>query len=201
MAAFFVGVVIAIFTQCFICLFTFPVPFLASSSFNILYLQNMRLYLHMRSTTKALTSLMKLPTTSAKGGADPSLQKQTHLSLKASAKQSTSDSEAWGRTSTWSWGTPRKAWLHLASPSRSWERMAPRAWGPTIRMTSAFTKGHWGQGSTPLWHYPHAWGWWVKTKMGCRMGSEDKKGKSVNSSDKGCVCICISQKDFTVNSS
>lgn len=115
----------------------------------------------MRSTTEVFTSLMKFPTTSAGGDADPWLQIHGHQAETAAAKRSISDWVAWGRSSTWTWGRPQRALLHLALPSRSWERMAPRAWGPTTRMTSAFTRDHWGQGSTPLWHCPHAWGWWV----------------------------------------
>lgn len=168
LATFLSGVVIL--TQCFAFLQLFPIILCLT--------QNMRLYLHMRLTTKVFTSLMKLPTTNAQGDADPSLQMQAHLTRTAAVKQSTFGSVAWGRTSTWSWGMPRKVWLHLASLSKSWERTTPRAWGPTIRRTSAFTRGHWGQGSTPLWRYPHAWGWWVKTKIGCRKGSNEMERRS-----------------------
>lgn len=126
-----------------------------------LSLQNMRLSLHTRSTTKVFTSPMKLLITSAEGIADPWPQTRAHQTLIAAVKWFTSGWVAWGRTSTWSWGRPHRAWSHLASPSRSWERTAPRAWGPTTRMTSAFTRGHWGRVSTPRWHCLHAWGWWV----------------------------------------
>lgn len=130
----------------------------------------MRLCLHMRWTTKASTSHMKLPTISGEDGADPWTQMKPHQALIVTVKRSTSVWVAWGRTSTWSWARRQKPWLHLVSPSRSWERMAPRASGPTTRTTSAFTRGHLGRGSTPQWHCPHAWGWWVWVwaASGCR---------------------------------
>lgn len=117
----------------------------------------MRSFLPMRSPTKASTSLTKSPTIIA-GDADP-----WPPTRRRQMKQSTSVWTAWGRSSTWSCGRPQTAWLHLASPSRSWERMAPRAWGPTRSMTSAFTRGRWGRRLTPRWHCPHAQGWWVWT--------------------------------------
>lgn len=130
-------------------------------------------------------------------------QTQTAAAV-AAMKRSTSGSVAWGRTSTWSWRRPRRAWSHLASPSRSWERTAPRAWGPTTRATSAFTRGHWGRGSTPRWHCPHARGWWVwtRTKVGLWEGRDEKEGAEESNLDRcgasvkrtpGCVNlrVCI----------
>ena len=113
---------------------------------------------------------------------------QTQTAAAAAVKRSTSSSVAWGRTSTWSWRRPRRAWSHLASPSRSWERTAQRAWGPTTRTTSAFTRGRWGRGSTPRWHCPHARGWWVWTctKVGLREGLDEKEGAEESNLDR-CV--------------
>lgn len=147
----------------------------------------------MRSTTEVFTSLMKSPTTSAGGDADPWPQMHAHQAETAAVKRSTSDWVAWGRSSTWTWGRPQRAWLHLALPSRSWERMAPRAWGPTTRMTSAFTRGHWGQGSTPQWHCPHGWGWWVWmcTESDCMTGLNETEGlDNSNQGLKGLDWLC-----------
>lgn len=125
----------------------------------------------MRLTTKVCTSLMKSPIISVEDDVDPWLQVQNIQTLDAAAKQSTSSSGAWARISTWSWGRLRRTWWHLASLFRSWEETAQRAWGFTTKTTTAFTRGRWGQGSTPQWHCPHAWEWWVwtRTESGCSL--------------------------------
>lgn len=126
----------------------------------------------MKSTTKVRTSLMKLSTTNAE---DVGPWLQAHQTPAAAVQRSTSGSGAWVRTSTWSWGRRQRAWWHRVLQSRSWERTAPKAWGPTTRTTTAFTRGRWGQGSTPRWLCLHARGWWVwtRTESGCRRRSDN----------------------------